>query len=116
MELFEASPVLENNRNTARMMREAIAPAEQHPNIGEIRQTGMILAMEMVADRESMTSYDWQERRGMRVYQHALDNGVLLRPIGNVVYFMPPYVINEDEIALMADVALRGIDLATSEP
>ena len=43
----------------------------------------------------------------------ALERGVLLRPIGNVVYFMPPYVIAEDEIRLMVDVAREGIDLAT---
>jgi adenosylmethionine-8-amino-7-oxononanoate aminotransferase len=85
-----------------------------HPHIGEIRQTGMILAMEMVADRKTMQLYDWKERRGIKVYQHALEQGVLLRPIGNVVYFMPPYVINEEEIALMVTAAAGGIDLATS--
>ena len=112
LELFEASPVLEDNRRTARLMREAVAPLESHPNVGEIRQTGMILAMEMVADRDTMQGWDWRERRGMQVYAHGLENGVLLRPIGNVVYFMPPYIINESEIAQMAEVAMAGIDRA----
>ena len=114
-ELFEASPVLEDNRHTAALMRAAVQPLEGHPHVGEIRQTGMILAMEMVADRERMSPYDWTERRGMRVYQHALERGVLLRPIGNVVYFMPPYVINESEIARMAEVAISGIEEATRQ-
>jgi adenosylmethionine-8-amino-7-oxononanoate aminotransferase len=113
LDLFEQSPWLERNRETARRMREAIVPLESHPHVGEIRQCGMILAMEMVADRDNMTLYDWRERRGMVVYRHALSNGVLLRPIGNVVYFMPPYVIEADEISLMADVAMEGIDRAT---
>lgn len=112
LELFEASPVLEDNRRTARLMREAVAPLESHPHVGEIRQTGMILAMEMVADRDTMQGWDWRERRGMQVYAHGLENGVLLRPIGNVVYFMPPYIINESEIAQMAEVAMAGIDRA----
>jgi adenosylmethionine-8-amino-7-oxononanoate aminotransferase len=73
----------------------------------------MVLALEMVAQREPMIQYDWKQRRGMKVYQHAMEQGVLLRPIGNVVYFMPPYVINADEIRLMAKVAMDGIDLAT---
>jgi len=114
LELFDASDVLGENRRTARLMREAVAPLEDHPHVGEIRQTGMILAMEMVADRDRMTRWDWRERRGMHVYAHALANGVLLRPIGNVVYFMPPYVIGESEIGQMAEVAMAGIDVAAA--
>jgi adenosylmethionine-8-amino-7-oxononanoate aminotransferase len=113
-ELFAASPVLDNNRRTAQLMREAVVALEEHPQVGEIRQTGMILAMEMVADRERLTPYDWTERRGIRVYQHALEQGVLLRPVGNVVYFMPPYIINESEIAQMAEAAIGGINRATA--
>jgi adenosylmethionine-8-amino-7-oxononanoate aminotransferase len=113
MELFEARDVLADNRVLAAQMLDAISPLKEHPHIGDIRQTGMILAVEMVAQREPMIQYDWKERRGIRVYQHALQHGVLLRPIANVVYFMPPYVINTDEISQMADVAMAGIDLAT---
>ncbi|HXG28012.1 MAG TPA: adenosylmethionine--8-amino-7-oxononanoate aminotransferase BioA, partial [Nevskiales bacterium] len=72
-------------------------------------------AIEMAPDKTRRSAYPWQERRGLKVYQHALTRGVLLRPLGNVVYFMPPYVINDDEIALMASVAAEGIDLATRE-
>lgn len=115
-ELFQASPVLEDNRHTAALMREAVKPLEEHPHVGEIRQTGMILAMEMVADRQTLAPYDWTERRGIEVYRYALEHGVLLRPIGNVVYFMPPYVVTENEIAQMAEVAIGGINHATGKP
>ncbi len=112
LELFDATPVLADNRRTAQLMRESVAELEEHPNVGEIRQTGMILAMEMVADRDQMKGWDWTERRGMRVYQYAMEHGVLLRPIGNVVYWLPPYVINESEIARLAEVTRAGIDRA----
>ena len=115
MELFEQEPVLENNRKTAKLMFNAVQHLHEHHHVGEIRQAGMILAMEMVRDRNTMEAYDWKERRGMIVYQHALENGVLLRPIGNVVYFMPPYVINEYEISLMVAAATSGIELATKK-
>jgi adenosylmethionine-8-amino-7-oxononanoate aminotransferase len=49
------------------------------------------------------------------VYRHALARGVLLRPIGNVVYFMPPYVITPGEIDLMVEVAREGIERATCD-
>ena len=114
LDVFEQEPWLQRNQQTARWMREAVADLDEHPHVGEIRQCGMILAMEMVADREKLKPYDWRERRGQVVYRHGLENGVLLRPIGNVVYFMPPYVINQDEIGQMAAVAIAGIDRATS--
>jgi adenosylmethionine-8-amino-7-oxononanoate aminotransferase len=114
MELFDQRDVLSANRKLAEQMLEAISPLRDHAHIGDIRQTGMILAVEMVARRDPMIQYDWKERRGMKVYQHAMEQGVLLRPIGNVVYFMPPYVINPDEITLMAKAAMEGIDLATA--
>lgn len=116
MELFEQSDVLAANRLLAGQMLDAIAPLHNHPHVGDIRQTGMILAIEMVAQREPMVQYDWKERRGMPVYQYAMAQGILLRPIGNVIYFMPPYVINSDEIKLLAKVAMAGIDLATIDP
>ena len=113
LDLFEREPWQQRNQQTANSMRKAIASLEDHPHVGDIRQCGMILAMEMVADRDQMKGYDWRERRGQVVYRHGLENGVLLRPIGNVVYFMPPYVINQDEIEQMARVAIDGIDRAT---
>ena len=73
----------------------------------------MILAIEMVRDKANRTPYAWQERRGLHVYRHGLERGVLLRPLGNVVYFMPPYVITPEEIDLMVDVAREGIEKAT---
>ena len=75
----------------------------------------MILAIEMVAQRDPVIEYDWKQRRGIQVYQYAMKHGILLRPIGNVVYFMPPYVINSDEIKLLAKVAMAGVDLATGD-
>lgn len=115
LELFDSGNTIHHNRKLAAAMHSAAAPIAEHPHVGEVRQTGMILAIEMVQDKPSRRPYPWQERRGLRVYQHALQRGVLLRPLGNVIYFMPPYVITAEEISLMADVALTGIDRATRD-
>ena len=115
LDLFERDDVLGRNRMLARRMAEAAAHLTDHPHVAEVRQTGMILAIEMVRDKTSREPYPWQERRGLRVYRHALTRGVLLRPLGNVIYFMPPYVISPEEIQLMATVATEGIDLATRD-
>jgi adenosylmethionine-8-amino-7-oxononanoate aminotransferase len=107
--------VLESNRARAARMAERAAALADHPHVAEVRQRGMIVAIELVADRAGRTCYPWQERRGLHVYRHALSRGVLLRPIGDVVYFMPPYVVSPDEIDLMVEVAREGIDRATCD-
>lgn len=113
LDIFESDNVVENNRELAAYMGDSVAHLEDHPHVAEIRQTGMVLAIEMVADKMTRKAYPWQERRGLQVYQHALKRGALLRPLGNVVYFMPPYVITHDQIDLLANIATEGINLAT---
>jgi adenosylmethionine-8-amino-7-oxononanoate aminotransferase len=115
LDLFEREDTLNLNVELAREMSEAAAPFADLPNVGEVRQTGMILAIEMVKDKQTREAYDWRERRGLAVYRHGLERGVLLRPLGNVVYFMPPYVITPEEIRFMATVAFEGIQLTTQD-
>lgn len=115
LELFEQRPVLDDNRALAAHLAGALAPLTEHPHVGEVRQTGLIAAVEMAPGGDRQSHYPWQERRGLRVYRHGLARGVLLRPLGNVVYFMPPYVTTPDEIDLMVQVAREGIDLATAD-
>jgi adenosylmethionine-8-amino-7-oxononanoate aminotransferase len=115
LDLFRDGNVIEQNKLLASAMHRAAAAIREHPHVAEVRQTGMILAIEMVCNKRDRSPYAWQERRGLRVYQYALARGVLLRPLGNVVYFMPPYVITPEEIDLLATVALEGIDQATRD-
>jgi adenosylmethionine-8-amino-7-oxononanoate aminotransferase len=110
--IFREQPVLERNRETARRMAASVEHLRDHANVAEIRQRGMILAIELVKDRATRTPYPWQERRGLRIYRHALEQGALLRPLGTTLYFMPPYVIEQDEIELLARVATEGIGIA----
>ncbi|HVT32083.1 MAG TPA: aminotransferase class III-fold pyridoxal phosphate-dependent enzyme, partial [Rhodanobacteraceae bacterium] len=111
--VLREEPVLERNRALAAHLARRIAPLAGHPNVGDVRQTGMIAAVEMVRDQATRDPFPASERRGLRVYRHGLDRGVVLRPLGNVVYFMPPYCITPEEIDFMVDVAVEGIDRAT---
>jgi adenosylmethionine-8-amino-7-oxononanoate aminotransferase len=110
--LFQQQDVIGNNRRLAAAMAKAVERFRDHPNVAEVRQTGMIVAIELVKNKHTREVYPWQQRRGMKVYQYALGRGVLLRPLGNVIYFMPPYVITEQEIELMTEVAWQGIQHA----
>lgn len=115
LDIFKSDPVLLRNQQLSALMHHAIAPLRDHAHVSDVRTLGMISAIEVVKDKATKTPYDWRERRGMKIYQHALSRGALLRPMGNVVYFMPPYIINEEEIAFLAEVASSAIAFATED-
>jgi adenosylmethionine-8-amino-7-oxononanoate aminotransferase len=110
IQIFEEENVIENNRATAAYMNQQISEMlSEIPHIGEFRQIGMIGAIELVEDKETLKPFDWEKRVGYEIYKIALEKGVLLRPLGNIVYFMPPYVISREEIDLMVKVAKESI-------
>lgn len=115
LDIFREDDVINRNQALSAQMRAATEHLRDHPQVADVRQTGMVLAIEMVKDKRSREPYPWQERRGLRVYQHALSQGALLRPLGSVVYFMPPYVITEEQIDFLARVAWDGINIATRD-
>jgi adenosylmethionine-8-amino-7-oxononanoate aminotransferase len=102
LELFEATDVIGENRLKSAYILKKLEKFKLLPNVKEVRQTGMISAIEL-------KGYKPEERIGLKVYQHGLDNGVLLRPLGHIVYFMPPYIITYKEIDKMMDTAYDAI-------
>lgn len=113
LEVFESEDWLTRNRELGHLMWIRVSELLSHPHVAEVRQQGLILAIELARNPRRREPYPASERRGLRVYQHALERGVLLRPLGNVIYFMPPYVTSTEEVALMAKTAIEGIDIAT---
>ena len=113
LEMFASENTIEKNRGLAKIMSDAFAPLADHPHVAEVRQTGMVVAVEMVKNKKTREPFPWQERRGIQVYLHGLANECLLRPLGNVTYIMPPYIIKESEIRHLAKIAGEGIELAT---
>ena len=104
LEIFEKSNVLAENEKKASYIKEKSAAFLAFPNVKEVRQQGMVTAIEL-------QGYDAKERIGLRIYEYALKEGVLLRPLGNVIYFMPPYVISYEELDKMISVAYEGIKM-----
>lgn len=115
LEIFEREPVLERNRSLGARMEAQLAPLRDHPHAAHLRRTGMILAVDMRPDACKPEEYSWLERRGLRAYRHALSRGALLRPLGNTLYLMPPYVIDEDEIDILCGVLIESLDIATRD-
>ena len=104
LDIFENDDVIENNKILAEHMNEKLQSFLTLENVKSIRQTGMVCAIDL-------KNYDSKLRMGLKVYQYGLKNGVLLRPLGNVIYFMPPYVITKLEIDKMMNTAFDAIKL-----
>jgi len=83
-------------------------------HVGEFRRCGMVAAIEMVQEQSGKIAYPWQERRGYQVYQRALQRGALLRPLGNVIYFMPALTISAEELDLLMEIAYDALREVTS--
>ena len=99
LDILEEEKVLERNRNTAAILNRRAGGLRSHRRVAHFRNTGMIWAFDV---REAKPGF------GQDFYRRALDVGVLLRPLGATVYWMPPYVIGEAEIDFLLD-AVNGL-------
>lgn len=112
--IFDSDDVLVRNRATAGRMSTLATPLATHPHVADVRQAGMIVAFELTRDGDKRTPFDPARRVGLRAYRAALECGVVLRPLGDILYWMPPYCIDESQLALLANTTRIAIDEATA--
>ena len=102
LDIFENENIIEKNRAKVKKLEELLEKFKSLLNVKEVRQRGLIGAVEL-------KGYRPEERIALKVYDYALKNGVLLRPLGHVVYFMPPFVITDKELEKVVQVAYEAI-------
>jgi adenosylmethionine-8-amino-7-oxononanoate aminotransferase len=112
--IFDSDDVIARNRATAARMAELAASFVGHPHVADVRQAGMIVAFELAQDGRTRAPFDAAARVGLRAYRAALARGVLLRPLGDVLYWMPPYCSDDDALQLLAATTRAAIDEATA--
>jgi adenosylmethionine---8-amino-7-oxononanoate aminotransferase len=104
LQIFEDEPVFERTAAIAEITSERLAQLKDFASVGDIRQMGTIGVIELRADDAGYLS-----AMRPKLYQFFLERGVLLRPLGNVIYVLPPYVISEAELNRVYDVILDAI-------
>ncbi|MBL0687791.1 MAG: adenosylmethionine--8-amino-7-oxononanoate transaminase [Sulfurospirillum sp.] len=102
LDIFEKDDIINKNRKKSAYISKKLKIFKELKNVENTRELGMVSAIDI-------KGYKPEERVGLKVFDYALKYGVFLRPLGNVVYFMPPYIITYKEIDKMMDVAYEAI-------
>lgn len=113
LEVFEQEQTLHHLQPKIKRLTEHLQRIAKHPHVSNVRQCGLLAGIELVQDKAQGTPFDWSEKRGIRACQHAINDGVWLRPLGNVVVIMPPLAISLEQLDQICLAAEQGITLAT---
>jgi len=114
LKIFEEEKIIESLQPKILKFKQELEKFWELDCIGDVRQIGMIGVVELVKNRETKEMYSFEERIGHKIYKEGLKRGAILRPLasGHIVYFIPPYVITEEEIKLLTDIAYDSIKAA----
>jgi adenosylmethionine-8-amino-7-oxononanoate aminotransferase len=116
LNVFRDERLLEQLPAKIDRLREHAERIASLDHVGDVRQCGLTVGFDLVADKASRKPFPWQEQRGMRACLAARRHGALLRPLGDVVVIMPPLSITLDELDHLAFATEHGIRAATAAP
>jgi adenosylmethionine-8-amino-7-oxononanoate aminotransferase len=114
MRLLRDRKVIEGLAAKAAALSLALAPAARMEHVGEVRQRGLMVGIELVRERATKEEYAYGVRAGHQVILEARKMGAILRPLGNVVVLMPPLSLTERELGELAGIALASIERASA--
>ena len=112
IDLFESDGLVERVQASAAQVADRLKPVAELSHVGDVRQKGLMVGIELVEDRKSKRSYPWAEATGARVCRRARDLGMITRPLGDVVVFMPPLVTSAEDLSAMISIlheSIRGV-------
>lgn len=110
LRIFRNESTLQNVVERGEQLRNGLRSLEQHPNVGDMRGLGLILGIELVADKATKQGFAWSDRLGQQVAEACLRRNVWIRPIGNVLIAMPPLSIDAAEIDVLAKTIEESIE------
>lgn len=109
LKLYEERNIIAGVRAKAAFVEQQLSNLKDRPHVGEIRQKGLMIGIELVRDKASREPYDWADRVGVRASMRARELGMLTRPLGNVMVFIPPLASTETELEAMTDILAESI-------
>ncbi|ENQ3078893.1 adenosylmethionine--8-amino-7-oxononanoate transaminase [Bacillus cereus] len=113
LKLFETTNLIEAVSHKSEYIAKRLEVLYGFKHVGDIRQRGFMIGIELVQNKETKEAYSWQERVGVKVCKRARDLGMILRPLGNVVVFMPPLASTIEELDDMIVILQQAIQEVT---
>jgi adenosylmethionine-8-amino-7-oxononanoate aminotransferase len=113
LDIFWKEEVLSGMENKIRILELWLADVSELNHVGDVRNAGMMAGIELVKNKESKQAYDWSEKIGWRIAYHARENGVFIRPLGNVIVLMPPLIISEQNLNKLLQVIKNALIAVT---
>jgi adenosylmethionine-8-amino-7-oxononanoate aminotransferase len=114
LEILQSKKSIRARQKLEAVLRDELKSLWHAPNVGDIRQVGLIAGVELVKDWRTREPFDLRERAGIRVCDAMAKRGVLTRPVGNVIVLMPPYCTTPGQMRKIA--AVLGIAIAETFP
>lgn len=115
LDLFEKNEIIRNLQPKIALLEKRLAGFYDLPVVGDIRQEGLMIGIELVRDRKSRTAFEPKEKIGVRVIQKAREKGAILRPLGPVIVLMPPPAMSEHELNQLLDITYESIKEVSDE-
>ena len=109
LELFEKRNLLEHEREMGQVLWRELAPLADHPQVGDVRQVGLVAAVDVVKNRQTGERYPWHWRVGGELCTAMRAGGILIRPLGDVLVIMPPLAIGVESIVTTARVVVEYV-------
>lgn len=109
LQIFKTDETLKKNDGLQKALADRVAKFWDHPHVGDVRQEGLICAIEIVRDFSTRQPFPFAERIGHRICEAARKHGLLTRPIGDVLILMPPYCVTEDQLTQMVEALWLGL-------
>lgn len=115
VDLFRKDRTLEKLQPKIRLMRDRLKDFHQLKSVGDIRQCGAMVGIELVRDKKTKGSFKPEEKIGVRVIERARKKGAILRPLGPVIVLMPPLAMSERELNKLLEITYESIEETTKK-
>ncbi|GIM46874.1 adenosylmethionine-8-amino-7-oxononanoate aminotransferase [Collibacillus ludicampi] len=115
LELFRKRDLVNDVARKSLYVQERLETFKEFTHVGDIRQKGLMIGIELVRDKVTKEPFAWEERIGVKVCRRARELGMLIRPLGNVVVFMPPLGSTREELDQMLDILYQAIHDVTEK-
>ena len=110
IEIYQQRNIVDHVRKLTPIFEKRLAQLSEHPLVGEVRNSGLMGGVEIVADKDSRKSFNPKQGVGAQCAVFVQQHGAILRPIGDTIALCPPMIINEDELNELFNRLEKALD------